>query len=112
MELASALSFVVVFRLFFDILPAGDARALAWTAEGSGALLPLGGAGGLAVGGCWPTDGAPVSWIVRRSAGLFFLGAAVSGAALVSSGLALIAGAPAGTSYGWCCRRRPAPQRF
>ena len=48
LELASALSFVVVFRLFFDRL-ARDARSLAWTEQGSGALLPGGGAGGLAM---------------------------------------------------------------
>ena len=95
LELASAVSFVVVFRLFFDRLAARDARALAWTEEGSGALLPSGGAGGLAIG-AWliRLTGAPLRWIVRRSAGLFFLGAAVSSAALVGSGLALIAGAP------------------
>jgi uncharacterized membrane protein YbhN (UPF0104 family) len=38
--------------------------------------------------------GVPVRSIARRSAGLFFLGAAVSSAALVGAGLALIAGAP------------------
>jgi uncharacterized membrane protein YbhN (UPF0104 family) len=94
LELASAVSFVVVFRLFFDRLEARDARALAWTAQGSGALFPGGGAGGLAIGG-WliSLTGAPLRWIVRRSAGLFFLGAAVSGAALVGAGLALMAGA-------------------
>jgi len=94
LELASAVSFVVVFRLFFDGLDARDARALAWTAQGSGALLPGGGAGGLAIGG-WliALTGAPLRWIVRRSAGLFFLGAAVSSAALVAAGLALMAGA-------------------
>jgi uncharacterized membrane protein YbhN (UPF0104 family) len=94
LELASAVSFVVVFRLFFDTLDARDARPLAWTAQGSGALLPGGGAGGLAIGG-WliALTGAPLRWIVRRSAGLFFLGAAASGVALVAAGLALIAGA-------------------
>ncbi len=94
LELASALSFVIVFRLFFDRLPARDARALAWTEEGSGALLPGGGAGGLAIG-AWliHLTGAPVGWIARRSAGLFFLGAAVSSAALIGSGVFLIAGA-------------------
>jgi uncharacterized membrane protein YbhN (UPF0104 family) len=94
LELASAVSFVVVFRLFFDGLDARDARALASTAQGSGALLPGGGAGGLAIGG-WLTalTGAPLRWIVRRSAGPFFLSAAVSSAALVGAGLALMAGA-------------------
>src|ERR1700757_5121016 len=51
LEIASSLSFVVVFRLFFDRLEPRDARALAWTTQGSGALLPGGGAGGLVIGG-------------------------------------------------------------
>jgi uncharacterized membrane protein YbhN (UPF0104 family) len=95
LELASAVSFVVVFRLFFDRLDGRDARALAWTAQGSGALLPGGGAGGLAIGG-WliSLTGAPVRWIVRRSAGLFFLSALVSTSALVAAGVGLMAGAP------------------
>ncbi|MGN6171084.1 MAG: lysylphosphatidylglycerol synthase transmembrane domain-containing protein [Solirubrobacteraceae bacterium] len=95
LELASAVSFVAVFRLFFDRLDSRDARALAWTAQGSGALLPGGGAGGLAIGG-WliSLTGAPVRWIARRSAGLFFLSALVSTSALVGAGLALMAGAP------------------
>jgi uncharacterized membrane protein YbhN (UPF0104 family) len=94
LELASAVSFVVVFRLFFDRLEARDARALAWTAQGSGALLPGGGAGGLAIGG-WliSLTGVPVRWVVRRSAGLFFLSALVSCSALVAGGVTLIAGA-------------------
>jgi uncharacterized membrane protein YbhN (UPF0104 family) len=95
LELASAISFVVMFRLFFDRLPARDARALAWTAQGSGALLPGGGAGGLAVGGLLARlAGLPVRWIARRSAGVFFVGGAVSSLALVGAGVALIAGAP------------------
>jgi len=95
LELASSVSFVVVFRLFFDGLEPRDARALAWTTQATGALLPGGGAGGLAVG-AWLAHltGAPIRWIARRSAALFFLGGAVSSAALVGAGLALIAGAP------------------
>ena len=95
LELASAASFVVVFRLFFDRLDSSDARALAWTAQGSGALLPGGGAGGLAIGG-WliSLTGAPVRWIARRSAGLFFLSALVSTSVLVGAWIALMAGAP------------------
>ena len=95
LELASSVSFVVVFRLFFDGVEARDARALAWTTQASGVLLPGGGAGGLAIGG-WLVHltGAPVRWTARRSAALFFLGGAVSSAALVGAGLALMAGAP------------------
>jgi hypothetical protein len=89
LELASDISFVVVFRLFFDRLGTRDARLLAWAEQGSGALLPGGGAGGLAIGG-WliHMTGVPLRWIVRRSAGLFFLSAAVSSAALVGGGVA------------------------
>ena len=93
LKLASELSFVVVFRLFFDRLPGPLARKLAWTALASGVLLPGGGAGGLAIGG-WLVHlaGAPKRWIVTRSGGLFFLTTAVNTAALVSSGLVLFAG--------------------
>jgi uncharacterized membrane protein YbhN (UPF0104 family) len=95
LELGSALSFVILFRLFFDRLPPRDARALAWTTQGSGALLPGGGAGGLAVGGLLTRlAGLPLRWIARRSAGVFFVSGAVSGLALIGSGVALIAGAP------------------
>jgi uncharacterized membrane protein YbhN (UPF0104 family) len=49
----------------------------------------------LAIGG-WliSLTGAPVRWIVRRSAGLFFLSALVSTSALVAAGVGLMAGAP------------------
>jgi uncharacterized membrane protein YbhN (UPF0104 family) len=95
LELASELSFVAVFRLFFDRVPARDARRLAWTELGSGALLPVGGAGGMAIG-AWlmSLTGADGRWIARRSAGLFLLGAGVSSLALIAAGVAMIAGAP------------------
>jgi uncharacterized membrane protein YbhN (UPF0104 family) len=91
LELASCLSFVVVFRLFFDRLPARDARSLAWTSMASGALLPGGGVGGLAIGG-WVMrlTGVPTSWIVRRSSGLFFLTSAASVAAVIGAGVMLL----------------------
>jgi len=95
LEIASEIRFVGVFRLFFDRLPAREARRLAWTELGSGALLPAGGAGGLAIG-AWLMHLAGLStpWIARRSAGLFWLGAGVSAAALIAAGFALMAGAP------------------
>lgn len=94
LELASDVSFVVLFRRFFDRLPGADARALAWTEQATGALLPGGGAGGLAIGG-WLIHlaGAPTDWIVRRSGGLFFLTSAVNAATVIAAGLALILGA-------------------
>jgi len=93
LELASDISFVVLFRLFFDRLPSRDARALAWTEQASGALLPGGGAGGLAIGG-WLIHlaGVPTRWIVRRSGGIFFLTSAVNSATVVGAGLALTCG--------------------
>ncbi len=95
LELASDVSFVVLFRRFFDRLPGRDARALAWTEQATGALLPGGGAGGLAIGG-WLMHlaGAPADWIVRRSSGLFFLTSAVNSATVIAAGLALTVGAP------------------
>ena len=94
LELASCLSFVVIFRLFFERVTAPDARALAWTSMASGVLLPGGGVGGLAIGG-WlmRLAGTPTAWIVRRSSGLFFLTSAVNGAAIIGAGLLLVAGA-------------------
>jgi uncharacterized membrane protein YbhN (UPF0104 family) len=93
LELASDVSFVVLFRRFFDRLPGRDARALAWTEQATGALLPGGGAGGLAIGG-WLAHlaGAPLEWIVRRSGGIFFLTSAVNGATVIGAGLALLLG--------------------
>jgi uncharacterized membrane protein YbhN (UPF0104 family) len=95
LELASCISFVVVFRLFFDRVTPRDARALAWTEMASGALLPGGGVGGYAVGG-WliHLTGVPTRWIVRRSGGLFFLTSAVNSAALIGAGVLLVAGVP------------------
>ncbi len=53
LELGSCAAFAVVFRLFFDELPAGAACELAWAEQGAGALLPGGGVGAMAVGdGC------------------------------------------------------------
>ena len=45
LEIASCAAYVVIFRLFFAEVPADLARRVAWTEEGSGALLPTGGLG-------------------------------------------------------------------
>ena len=97
LELGSCAGFVVVFRLFFDDLPAGNARELAWVEEGSGALLPGGGVGALAVGG-WFMHKAGMSTrqIVERSSALFFLTSAVNIAALVGAGALLAGGLTSG----------------
>ncbi len=98
LELASCLSFVVIFRLFFDELPAGPARELAWAEEGSGALLPGGGVGALAIGG-WllRRAGMSTSSIIDRSSALFFLTSAINVAALVGGGVLLATGGGGGS---------------
>ena len=97
LELASCLGFVVVFRLFFDGVAPGLARELAWTEEGSGALLPGGGVGALAIGGWFlRRTGMSARAIVDRSSALFFLTSAVNVAALVGGGMLLAADPGAG----------------
>ncbi|MFZ0041241.1 MAG: hypothetical protein WAK93_08040, partial [Solirubrobacteraceae bacterium] len=93
LELASCLSFVVIFRFFFDSVGRGSARELAWTQMGSGALLPGGGIGSLAVGG-WLLHlvGMPTRQIVQRSSGLFFLTSAINVLTLAAGGLVLALG--------------------
>ena len=73
LEIASCAAYVVIFRLFFAAVPAGLARQLAWTEEASGALLPTGGLGALAIGG-WLLRQAGMSTrrIVESSSALFF----------------------------------------
>jgi uncharacterized membrane protein YbhN (UPF0104 family) len=97
LEVASCMSFVVIFRMFFAPVPAPAARELAWTQMGSGALLPGGGVGSLAVGG-WLLHliGMPTRQIVRRSSGLFFLTSAVNVMTLAAGGLVLLSGLGAG----------------
>jgi uncharacterized membrane protein YbhN (UPF0104 family) len=93
LELASCFGYVVIFRKFFDRMPARFARDLAWTEIGSGALLPGGGVGSLAAGG-WlmHLEGMPTRTILRRSSGLFFLTSATSVCALIGGGLLLGSG--------------------
>lgn len=93
LELASCLSFVVIFRLFFKPIPAPAAREMAWSQMGSGALLPGGGVGSLAVGG-WLLHlaGMPTRQILRRSSGLFFLTSAINVIVLAAGGLVLLVG--------------------
>ena len=93
LELASCLSFVVIFRLFFRPIPRSAAREMAWSQMGSGALLPGGGVGSLAVGG-WllHVAGMPTRQIVQRSSGLFFLTSAINVLTLAAAGLLLLLG--------------------
>ena len=94
LEIASCAAYVVIFRLFFAPVPTDLARQLAWTEEASGALLPTGGLGALAIGG-WLLRRAGMSTrrIVESSSALFFVTSGVNVAALVIGGLMLSTGA-------------------
>jgi uncharacterized membrane protein YbhN (UPF0104 family) len=84
LEVASCVSFVVVFRAFFDTVTPGVARRVAWVEEGSGALLPGGGLTSYAIGGViLSREGLRVRDIVVRSGGLFWFTSAVNVLALV-----------------------------
>lgn len=93
LELASCMSFLVIFRMFFPGIEKRAARTLGWSQMGSGALLPGGGVGSLAVGG-WLLHlvGMPTREILRRSSGLFFLTSAVNALTLAAAGTLLLVG--------------------
>ncbi len=97
LELASCFSFVVIFRMFFPQVQKQAARELAWSQMGSGALLPGGGVGSLAVGG-WLLHlvGIPTREIVQRSSGLFFLTSALNVLALGVASTLLLVGVGSG----------------
>lgn len=93
LELASCISFVAVFRAFFDRVPAKLARRVAWFEEGSGALLPGGGLTSYAAGGLvLRREGLPVEEIIVRSGGVFWLTSAVNFLALLIATVLLLAG--------------------
>jgi uncharacterized membrane protein YbhN (UPF0104 family) len=93
LEVGSCLGYVAVVRLVLSKGPAREVRRLAWAEQAFGAVVPVGGAGGLAVG-AWAMRawGAPWSRIVNRSAVIFLLTSAVNGAVLVLAGLGVWAG--------------------
>jgi uncharacterized membrane protein YbhN (UPF0104 family) len=102
LELGSCVGFVVIFRAFFDELPAGVAREVAWVEQGSGALLPGGGIGALAIGGLLlRRAGMSTARIVERSSALFFLTSAVNVAVLVGAATLVAVGASAGPDDPW-----------
>lgn len=90
LEIASCAAYVVIFRQFFAEVPADLARRVAWTEEGSGALLPTGGLGALAIGG-WLLREAGMSTqrIVESSSALFFLTSGMNILGLIGGGVLL-----------------------
>jgi uncharacterized membrane protein YbhN (UPF0104 family) len=93
LELASCIGYVGVVRLVLRRGPAGVVRRLAWAEMAFGAVVPVGGAGGLAVG-AWAmrTWGAPWSRVANRSAVIFLLTSAVNAAVLGLAGIGVALG--------------------
>ncbi len=88
LEAVSCLGYVVTVRLVLPRGPAREIRRLAWAEMAFGAVVPVGGAGGLAVG-AWAMRAWGITWsrIANRSAVIFLLTSAVNAAVLVLSGL-------------------------
>ena len=104
LEIASCLGYVAIVRLVLHRGPAREVRHLAWAEMAFGAVVPLGGAGGLAVG-AWAMRawGIPWSRVANRSAVIFLLTSAVNALVLGLAGLGVLLGigsTHAGVSYG------------
>ena len=98
LELASCISFLAIFRRFFEELPTSQARRLAWIEMGSGALLPGGGVGSLAAGGMLlRRGGMSTESIVQRSSGLVFLTSGTNVFALEGAAAVLALGIGSGS---------------
>ncbi|MFL5829017.1 MAG: lysylphosphatidylglycerol synthase domain-containing protein [Solirubrobacteraceae bacterium] len=104
LELASCLGYVATVRLVLRRGPRREVRALAWAEMAFGAVVPVGGAGGLAVG-AWAMRAWQLPWsrIANRSAVIFLLTSAVNVFTLALSGIGLMLGigsGPSGLIYG------------
>lgn len=97
LELASCLGYVATVRLVLRRGPAPMVRRLAWAEMAFGAVVPAGGAGGLAVG-AWAMRARGVSWsrVANRSAVIFLLTSAVNVTVLALAGLGVAVGVGAG----------------
>lgn len=93
LELASCVGYVLTFQGIFDGLPRRFAALVAASEQAFGAVVPIGGAGGIAAG-AWllARRGMPVRRIVERSAVLFLLTSATNVAALLLAAGGLAAG--------------------
>jgi uncharacterized membrane protein YbhN (UPF0104 family) len=93
LEIASCAGYVLVFRRIFYRIPALLAIRVALSEMAFGAVLPVGGAGGIAVG-AWvvKAKGGSVRRFVERSAVLFLITSGVNAATLALAGLLVGAG--------------------
>lgn len=97
LELASCLGYVLVFQEIFHDIPRRFGALVATAEQAFGAVVPVGGAGGIAAGG-WLLSraGMPVRVIAERSAVLFLLTSATNVMTLILAGAGLAAGVLAG----------------
>ncbi|MCW2984614.1 MAG: flippase-like protein [Conexibacter sp.] len=94
LELASCAGYVIAFRMVFYRVPALLAIRVALSEMAFGAVLPVGGAGGIAVG-AWvaKAKGGSLRRFMERSAVLFLLTSGINAATLALAGLLVGAGA-------------------
>ena len=97
LELASCAGYVLAFQGIFKEIPARFAALVATAEQAFGAVVPVGGAGGIAAGS-WLLSraGLPLGAIAERSAVLFLLTSATNVVALVLAGAGLAIGVIAG----------------
>ena len=90
LEFASCVGYVGVLRLVLRRGPAPLIRRLAWAEMAFGAVVPVGGAGGLAVG-AWVMRSRGASWprVANRSAVIFLLTSGVNAAVLAVAGISV-----------------------
>lgn len=88
LEVGSCLGYVLVVRLVLHRGPPREVRRLAWAEQAFGAVVGIGGAGGLAVG-AWAMRAWGATWsrVANRSGVIFLLTSAVNAAVLGIAGL-------------------------
>jgi uncharacterized membrane protein YbhN (UPF0104 family) len=88
LELASCAGYVIAFRMVFYRVPTLLAIRVALSEMAFGAVLPVGGAGGIAVG-AWvvKAKGGSIKRFFERSAVLFLLTSGINAATLALAGL-------------------------
>src|SRR5215212_6471001 len=93
LELGSCFGYVLAFQHVFDRAPRLFAARVALSEMAFGAVVPAGGAGGIALGAyIVKAKGGPVRRFAERSAVLFLLTSAVNVATLVLAGLIVASG--------------------
>ncbi len=97
LEVLSCLGYLAVVRMVLPRGPKRDLQRLAWAEQAFGAVVPVGGAGGLAVG-AWAMRAWGESWsrIANRSAVIFLLTSAINAVVLAAAGLGILAGVGGG----------------